>query len=85
MYAGAGGGRRTNSSSTSSSTSEIPGTDGGRRYVLHPRGWSQLCSADIKLTYLLITQLLWNRLWCGDVRYRPAAGIRGVWLCAPPP
>jgi len=36
MYAGAGGGRRTNSSSTPSPTSEIPGTDGGRRYVLHP-------------------------------------------------
>ena len=53
MYAGAGGGRRTNSSSTSSPTSEISGTDGGRRYVLHPRGWSQLCSADITLTYLL--------------------------------
>jgi len=35
----------TNSSSTSSlRLSEIPGTDGGRRYVLHPRGWSRLCS-----------------------------------------
>ena len=58
MYAGAGGGRRTNSSSTSSPTSEIPGTDGGRRYVLNPRGWSQLCSADIKLTYLLTPTVL---------------------------